>query len=547
MILFLLTAAVLLLSLPHSAVWVEHIDVLLIYGLLTGVSLTFGVVLSDQQQLSSAHVVGMLAFFSLPFALLGDMTWAIGLGGVLAVIIRVVLNRRNGDPPPPLWRFVFSVARVSIPFYCAGIVYHAVGGQLPLNDLTAIALLPLCIYTLLYVALYVLIYILEIYYEDASIDSLRQVRAEILIALFLPIPFGLLGSGVYNNGSDVLFSLYITGFAALLIGPHAISLTQRRLRTQVESYRQLSATNQALYDNQRQRMTQFSALNEVLMRLNGTLSFEVVLETITDSALRLSSGSGVSVYMYWDDVKGSLALVRSSGMSSRFASDPPDPLMSHALPKGATPPITPLIISDAAQDELAAPLRATLLAEGKPAWIELPLLVGGVLVGVLVIYFSEAHEFAPETVEVLRTFANQVAQALSNARLYAITDEALERRVGQLLALAAIGHELTATIDLKTICNLVLNHALDATGSAMGLMLLLDEQEQTELVVRRGYSAAAYADSTLALDGVIGEVLRRREPILISDTEDDPQSARFALSARSQLTVPSCRISCCSA
>ena len=538
MILFLLTAAVLLLSLPHSAVWVEHIDVLLIYGLLTGVSLTFGVVLSDQQQLSSAHVVGMLAFFSLPFALLGDMTWAIGLGGGLAVIIRVLLNRRNGDQPPPLWRFVFSVARVSIPFYSAGIVYHAVGGQLPLNDLTAIALLPLCIYTLLYVGLYVLIYMLEIYYEDESIASLRQARAEILIALFLPIPFGLLGSGVYNNGSDVLFSLYITGFAALLISPHAISLTQRRLRTQVESYRQLSATNQALYDSQRQRMTQFSALNEVLMRLNGTLSFEVVLETITDSALRLSGGSGVSVYMYWDDVKGSLALVRSSGMSSRFASDPPDPLMNQTLGKGATAPITPLIITNAAQDELAAPLRATLLAEGKPAWIELPLLVGGVLVGVLVLYFSEVHEFAPETVEVLRTFANQVAQALSNARLYAITDEALERRVGQLLALAAIGHELTATIDLKTICNLVLNHALDATRSSMGLMLLLDEQEQTELVVRRGYSAATYADSSLSLDGVIGEVLRRREPILISDAEDDPQSARFALSARSQLTVP---------
>ncbi len=541
-LLCLLTAAVLFLSLPHSAAWLLRVDVLLIYGLLTAVSLTFGVVLADRLQLSSAHVVGMLAFLSLPFGLIGMMTWALGSGGVLAEVIRGVRERRFGSQtyraPARWWRVIFTVARVTVPFYCAGIVYHAVGGTLPLNDLTPTSLLPLLIYSLLYVGLYIGIYLAEIWYGGQPLDGLRQMRAEVLIALFLPIPFALLGAGVYNNGSDVLFSVYITGFAALLITPYAISLTQRRLRTQLDNYRQLSSANQALYDSQRQRVAQFSALNEVLMRLNGTLSFDVVLETITDSALMLSGGSAVSVFMYWDDVKGALALVRSSGLSQRFTSDPPDPLMSQAASKGATAPIVPLIISDAAQSDQAAGLRDLLLDEGKRAWIELPLLVGGVLVGVLVLYFDQPHEFAPETIEVLRTFANQVAQALSNARLYAITDEALERRVGQLLALAAIGHELTATIDLKTICNLVLNHALDATRSTMGLMQLFDEHDQTELVVKRGYNAATLDDPMPYLTGVVGEVRRRGEPILISNAEADPQSARFALSAQSQLTVP---------
>lgn len=544
LLLFLVTAAVLMLGIPSTLVWLEYIDALLIFGLLTALALAYGVILTDKQQLSSAHGVGMLAFFSLPLSSVGSMTWALGAGAVLAEVVGALQARHKAGGIRPAgsvrlrWHIIFSVARVTIPFAAAAAVYPLAGGSLPLQDLTAANALPVLLYSLLYVSLYMAIFLLQAWHDDLPIGSLRDNRAEIVIALGVPIPFALLGSEVFNSGSDVLFAVFIAGYAALLISPYLISAAQRRLRQQIDSYRQLSVTNQALYDNQRGQVEQLGALNDVLMRLNGTLSFDVVLETITDSAKMLSNSSGVAVYMYWDDVKGSLALVRSSGMSSRFDSDPPDPLLSRTLRKHSGTNAAPLIVTDAQHDDHAEPLRALLLAEGKPAWVELPLMIGGGAIGVLVLYFDAPHTFAPETIEVLRTFATQVSQALSNARLYAITDEALERRVGQLLALAAIGHELTATIDLKTICNLVLNHALDATGSSMGVMLLLDERGEVELPVIRGYSAIIQPDIGQILGGVAGEVIRRREPIVINGADDDPQYARFALAARSQLTVP---------
>ncbi len=540
-VLFPLTAIVLILSLPRTAVAVNRLDVLVIYALLTALSLMYGIILTDRQQLSSAHGIGMLAFLSLPFTAIGGVTWALAIGAVLAELIHAVQDRRAGHYPLEFrhrWRTISTVARIIVPFYVAGVVYQAIGGVLPLNNLTLAAAPQLTAYFLTYVALYMAIFLLEMWRQNLPINHLRDNLAEILIALGLPIPFTLLGSEVFNNGSNILFAVFIAGFAVLVISPHMISTTQRRLRTQVDNYRQLSATNQSLYDTQRERVSQLGKLNDVLMRLNGTLSFDVVLETVTESAEMLSGSSGVAVYMYWDDVKGSLALVRSSGMSSYFVADPPDPLLSRALRKTSNPALPPAIVVDAALDQHAAPLRDVMLREGKPAWIELPLVVGGVTMGALVLYFSEPHVFAAENVEVLRTFANQVAQALSNARLYSITDEALERRVGQLLALAAIGHELTATIDLKTICNLVLNHALDATRSTMGAMLLMDETGQVEISVTRGYSAGARPETSQLLNGVVGEAIRRREPLLIDDADADPQFARFALSARSQLTVP---------
>ena len=93
-ILFPLTALVLVLSLPRTAVAVNRLDVLVIYALLTALSLTYGIILTDRQQLSSAHGVGMLAFLSLPFTAIGGVTWALAIGAVLAELIHAAQDRR---------------------------------------------------------------------------------------------------------------------------------------------------------------------------------------------------------------------------------------------------------------------------------------------------------------------------------------------------------------------------------------------------------------------------------------------------------------------
>lgn len=291
---------------------------------------------------------------------------------------------------------------------------------------------------------------------------------------------------------------------------------------------------------------ELTTLNQVLTQLTGTLSPEKVLNTVTESCERLSPGvTGTAIYLFWDDHKSTLALVRSAGMSERFVVNPPDPYLFAALHKHDLATVAPLTIENAAawQTEAnaethAARLRAVLALENKQACIELPLTVGGVGLGVLVLYYDHARTFAPEHIELLRTFATQVAQSVTNARLYAITDEALERRVGQLLALAAIGHELTATIDLDQICTLVLNHALNATHAHVGSIVVLDSTLAVEKLVTRGYAESAFANPARALSGITRRVVESGKPTVTHDPLSDPDYVPLHPGTRALLCLP---------
>jgi signal transduction histidine kinase len=314
--------------------------------------------------------------------------------------------------------------------------------------------------------------------------------------------------------------------------------------------------NAQLYEQQEERVRQLATLNEILTRLTGTLSLESVLNTVMESAGKLSPGvTGTALYLFWDEHKSTLALLRSAGLSDRFLVDPPDPLIMgrahrHELAQ------QPVVIENVTAlgtslggtfdgensshnlDPDVSHLRALMMRENKAAWIELPLSVGGVGLGALVLYYDVPQSFLPEHIEMLRTFATQVAQAISNARLYSITDEALERRVGQLLALAAIGHELTATKDIESICTLVVNHALDSSNTKIGGLILLDIHGQVELLKSRGYASTTFVNAVRASQGITGQVLATGKAIIAHNVLEHPNYYPLNTSTRSQLSVP---------
>jgi len=322
------------------------------------------------------------------------------------------------------------------------------------------------------------------------------------------------------------------------------------LKTRFLSGRGKTTTNELpvvpASQDQSVRLQELMTLNSILTQLTGTLSPEKVLTTVIESTALLSPGvTGSAVYLFWDDHKSALALVRSFGLSDRFFSDPPDPHLMSSTRKNDLAITLPLCVENAAAwamtlngDANAAHLRAMMAHENKQAWIELPLAVGGVGLGVLVLYYDNAQTFAPEHIELLRTFATQVAQAMSNARLYAITDEALERRVGQLLALAAIGHELTATIDLDQICKLVLNHAMDATSTQVGGIVLVDSMQNIEKLITVGFPDSAFANPARALSGITKRVIESGKPSLTRDALTDLDYVPINPSTRAQLSIP---------
>jgi two-component system, NtrC family, sensor histidine kinase KinB len=307
-----------------------------------------------------------------------------------------------------------------------------------------------------------------------------------------------------------------------------------RLLNIVAASTSVALENVKLYEQQAGRARQLVSLNDTVVLLNQKLAPDLVLDTITQKARELSGASGVMVMLAGEIPSQPYVLIRHDGLSETFTNRPPQPLsLTPAHPIGL-----PLAIRDLERDDRALPLRDMLMWEEKTAWIELPLMVGDVRIGVMSLFYKRPQSFNDEEVELLRAFASQAALSVRNARDYAKADEALSRRVGQLLALANISHELTATLDKKAICSMVLEFAINATYTHIGSIILKDEVGDPEIVAHFGYPLELISRTRLMGQRVTSDALMGGEPYMVADITREVDYRTVLPNSRSQLAVP---------
>lgn len=297
----------------------------------------------------------------------------------------------------------------------------------------------------------------------------------------------------------------------------------------------IAIDNAQLYGQARDRSQQLATLNNISTILSGTLDVEQILDLAGSSAVAVTNCDAVALYMWWEGTQHPLTLARHTGLSEDYVTNPPRLLVLNIddLHRRRQP----VIVTDCHIDQRTRDLRAVMDREQKRAWIEFLLRKGDELLGVLVFFYHEPRAFSAEEVELLRTFTNQAALAISNARLYTRTDEALNRRVEQLSALADINRELTSTLHLQGVFELVLNRALEATQSRIGALLLRVDTDVPTVVAQQGFEARVVAHNTL-LAGFIAQCYETGEPTLIADISQE-QDYRFPDSqTRAQLNVP---------
>jgi len=290
--------------------------------------------------------------------------------------------------------------------------------------------------------------------------------------------------------------------------------------------------NAQLYEHQTVRANQLVTLNRILALLTGTLSPEEVIDAVLSSASVISEATALAVYLFWDEAHSTLALVRAAGLSDKFLSDPPTPLLTDLRQK-------PIVINNVETDKRAAMYRPVMAAEKKAAWVEMPLGVGETGLGTIIFYFNDPQEFSDDDIEVMRAFTNQAAQAIKNAQKYTTTDRALERRVEQMYALATLGRQLTATMNLRSICNLVLSRAMEVTQSGVGLITVYDEANQDwNVVAQSGYPPTMNLSSLLLKQSILGRVLESGQAIRANDVRTEHTEPALMYNGRSHLSVP---------
>lgn len=112
--------------------------------------------------------------------------------------------------------------------------------------------------------------------------------------------------------------------------------------------------------------------------------------------------------------------------------------------------------------------------------IVVPLVVRDEGIGEIWVASRKAHFFEPGDVQLMATAAGQLAGVVERSYLLMQTDESLRRRVEQMTSLTRITRELSTSLDLQNLLQLVYDEALRTTRADCGSILFFELDQPAE-------------------------------------------------------------------
>lgn len=340
--------------------------------------------------------------------------------------------------------------------------------------------------------------------------------------------------------------------ASLQIGRRSVEATSQQI--DIEGVSQITVVlhdttiSQALLAKERRRtrertmFDELTGMNILSAVINASLNAEELWEIIVYSVIQTIECDRAALFIM-DNERGVLNLAKSRGLSKEFIRRSQN--LAPALDGRAQVVLDryPLVVNDIRRASGMAQFVPISREEGFVAFADFPLRGREHVLGVLTVYYDQPHNFDESELKLLTTLANQVTLALENARLYERTDQALARRVEQLAAIEEIGRELSSTLDLGRIFDLVLQRAMGSTGASAGLLALSQsDSNELELIIDYGYQPEAvqpYQDEGWPIShGIIGHVARTGETAIVNAVTSHPDYVTLIETTCAQLTVP---------
>ena len=165
---------------------------------------------------------------------------------------------------------------------------------------------------------------------------------------------------------------------------------------------------------------ELKALGEVGQAVSSTLDLETVLSTIVSRAAQLAGMDGGSIWEY-DEAREEFYLHATDRLPDELV----EVLRATPIRKGEGAlgrlAVTggPVEIRDVMDERsYQSRIREILIRCGYRSVLAVPLLREDHLLGALAVNRSSPGEFAPEVIDLLKTFATQSALAIQNARLF---------------------------------------------------------------------------------------------------------------------------------
>lgn len=320
----------------------------------------------------------------------------------------------------------------------------------------------------------------------------------------------------------------------------AFTLESQNLLTTLAGQAGIAIENADIYGQMQRRAAELSTLTEISATMSSSLDPERVLELVCSSVIRVFNAQKSAIFLLSED-RRTLELARANGLTEAYLSASRSIPVEVASRMAAITTSQPVVVPNVYDTGVPADIVQLARAEGFGSYADLPLQAQGAAIGILAVYFSEPRRFRITEIELLKTFAAQGALAVTNARLFARTDQALARRVEQLQLLEIISRELASQLDPDQLFDLILERAMQFTRASVGSLHLCNNETQTlDVVAARGYPPEQ-SDLTLHRAGpgsITAQVQQTGQTVLERDLSAEPPYVRPLGETRSQLSVP---------
>lgn len=255
-----------------------------------------------------------------------------------------------------------------------------------------------------------------------------------------------------------------------------------------------------LLQESEQRAKQLATLNEITRQLSSSLELEGVLQNMLQNSIEILNCEAGSLLLADEQTDELVFRVTAGPVASN--------LVGQRLPSGsglvgrsfrAREPIISNNVQSTTDWFSGTDQRTGFTTR---ALMVIPLQMKDRVIGVIeVLNKKDGLPFTQDDQYLLGAFAGQAAVAIENARLYTLTDQALESRVEELSVMQRIDRELNTSLDIGRAMTITLDWAMRQAKTSAG-MIGVCEENGLHIMASQGYTTelAPYENAPLSLD-----------------------------------------------
>jgi two-component sensor histidine kinase/putative methionine-R-sulfoxide reductase with GAF domain len=210
-------------------------------------------------------------------------------------------------------------------------------------------------------------------------------------------------------------------------------------------------------------------LTETIAAVNSTLDLEEVLDLVARKVADALRTEACFVYLY-DERTNELVLRATYGTSVEEMTKRPRMRPGEGITGTAAADRAPVMIPSQAHLDPRFNQFANLSEDAYESILAVPILARDKLAGALNVRTLEPREFTQDEIELLVAIADQVAQTIQHAQLYAHA----QSRVAELEALAKISEAVSESLYLEESLEAIVKTTMEAVA-ATGAALVLED------------------------------------------------------------------------